>query len=62
MVPPGSILYNLEQLGGPSYAEAFLRIGAALQVWDYSLHNIATWNVMRCPLRPSTFLWDIYRN
>ncbi len=52
MVPPGSILYNLEQLGGPSLPKHFYELARRCQVWDYSLHNIATWNVMRCPTPP----------
>jgi SAM-dependent methyltransferase len=52
MVPPGSILYNLEQLGSPSLPKQFYELGIRHQVWDYSPHNIKTWSVMRCPHPP----------
>ncbi len=52
MVPPGSILYNLEQLGGPSLPKHFYELARLCTVWDYSLNNIKTWNVMRCASAP----------
>ncbi len=52
LVPTGSILYNLEQLGGPSLPKHFYELGRHCQVWDYSLQNIETWKVMRCALPP----------
>ena len=50
-VPPGSILYNLEQLGGANLAPAYYELAAQHQVWDYSLHNIVRWRGLKC-LRP----------
>jgi hypothetical protein len=52
MLPPGSILYNLEQLGGPSLPEQFYEVAVKHRVWDYSLENIATWNGMKCAFPP----------
>jgi SAM-dependent methyltransferase len=52
MVPAGSILYNLEQLGGPTLPKHFYELGMRHQVWDYSLRNLETWNVLRCGLTP----------
>lgn len=52
LVPRGSILYNLEQLGGPSLPKHFYELARRCQVWDYSLHNIDTWKVMRCAFPP----------
>lgn len=52
IVPPGSIVYNLEQLGGPSLPKHFYELGIRHQVWDYSPHNIKTWEVLRCACPP----------
>jgi SAM-dependent methyltransferase len=52
MVPPGSILYNLEQLGGPSLPQQFYEVARRHRVWDYSLQNIKTWNIMKCACPP----------
>ena len=52
MVLPGSILYNLEQLGGPALPKHFYELGIRHQVWDYSLRNLKTWSVLRCAFPP----------
>jgi SAM-dependent methyltransferase len=52
MVPPGSILYNLEQLGGPSLPKHFYELALRQQVWDYSWRNIKQWNAMNCACPP----------
>ena len=52
MLPLGSILYNLEQLGGPSLPKQFYEVAMKHRVWDYSLKNIETWNVMKCAYPP----------
>jgi SAM-dependent methyltransferase len=52
LVPRGSVLYNLEQLGGPSLPKHFYELARRCQVWDYSRHNIDTWNVMKCASAP----------
>lgn len=52
IIPAGSILYNLEQLGGPSLPKHFYEVARRCQVWDYSLNNIKMWNVMRCACPP----------
>ncbi len=52
IVPPGSIVYNLEQLGGPSLPKHYYELGIRHQVWDYSLHNLKTWEVLRCARPP----------
>ena len=51
IVPPGSILYNLEQLGGANLSAAYYDLAVRHQVWDYSLRNIEKWKTMKC-LRP----------
>jgi len=52
MVPPGSILYNLEQLGGPNLPQHFYELASRLQVWDYCRQNIEKWNSMGCGCPP----------
>ena len=52
MVPPGSILYNLEQLGGPNLPSHFYELALRLQVWEYSRQNIQKWNGMSCGCPP----------
>jgi SAM-dependent methyltransferase len=52
LLPFGSILYNLEQLGGPSLPKQFYEVAVKHQMWDYSLKNIDTWNVMKCAYLP----------
>src|SRR5208283_4879447 len=52
MVPPGSILYNLEQLGGPNLSKHFYELALRLQVWDYSRQNIEKWKAMGCGCPP----------
>jgi len=52
MVPPGSILYNLEQLGGPSLPKQFYELALRQKVWDYSRQNIKKWSAMNCACQP----------
>jgi SAM-dependent methyltransferase len=52
MVPPGSIVYNLEQLGGPSLPKQFYELALRQQVWDYSQQNIKKWKAMNCTGSP----------
>jgi SAM-dependent methyltransferase len=52
LLPPGSILYNLEQLGGPNLPKQFYEVAVKHRVWDYSLQNIKTWDVMKCAYPP----------
>ena len=51
IVPAGSILYNLEQLGGANLSAAYYELAARHQVWDYSLRNLEKWKTMNS-LRP----------
>jgi len=52
MVPPGSVLYNLEQLGGPNLPQTYYDLACQHQVWDYSLQNIEKWKAMSCAHHP----------
>ena len=51
-VPPGSILYNLEQIGGPSLPAQFYELAFRRSVWDYSLQNIKKWEALSGDCRP----------
>jgi len=42
-IPQGSIIYNLEQLGGPLLKRAYYEIATCRQIWDYDLRNIEYW-------------------
>ena len=46
LVPPGSIVYNLEQLGGPNLPPTYYDLACQHQVWDYSLRNLEKWRSM----------------
>jgi len=48
IVPPGSILYNLEQIGGANLSPAYYELASRHQVWDYSPRNIEKWKAMKC--------------
>ena len=52
MVPPGSIIYNLEQLGGPNLAKSYYQLACKRQIWDYSLQNIEKWKTLACSSMP----------
>jgi hypothetical protein len=51
IVPAGSILYNLEQLGRANLSWAFYELARRHQVWDYSLRNMEKWRIVSS-LRP----------
>jgi hypothetical protein len=52
LVPSGSILYNLEQLGGCELPRAYYDLATRHQIWDYSLRNLEKWRAMNCVLPP----------
>jgi hypothetical protein len=48
--PPGTIVYNFEQLAGldpDALKPAYLVAARRLHVWDYSEHNLPTWERLR---------------
>lgn len=51
-LPPGTILYNLEQLGSPHLREAYYALAERYQIWDYSPVNLALWQQRRCLFPP----------
>jgi SAM-dependent methyltransferase len=42
-IPAGSVVYNLEQLGGPSLPTHFYELAHRYRVWDYSPQNLEQW-------------------
>jgi hypothetical protein len=51
-IPPGSIIYNLEQLGSAHLEDFYYELAGRYQIWDYSPVNIARWKERRCVLPP----------
>ncbi len=47
-VPPSTIFYNLEQLGGAVLPDWYLRLAAKYRIWDYSPLNLARWREVEC--------------
>ena len=43
---PGSIVYNLEQLGGASLPRWYMQMASRLQIWDYSRINLEHWRAV----------------
>ena len=52
-LPPGSVIYNLEQLGGPSLPETYYNLATQHEIWDYSRQNIDKWKTMNCKYKPN---------
>jgi SAM-dependent methyltransferase len=52
ILPPGSIIYNLEQLGGAQLKPAYYELAARRQIWDYDLRNIEHWKRLNCAYSP----------
>lgn len=51
-VPPGSILYNLEQIGSAQLQPAYYELARQHQIWDYDVSNLEKWNAMNCSYAP----------
>ena len=51
-IPAGSIIYNLEQLGGAQLQTAYYALAGRHQIWDYDLRNIAKWKTLNCAYPP----------
>ncbi len=52
LVPPGSVIYNLEQLEGYNLSPAYFEVASHHQVWDYSQENVERWKTMNCAFPP----------
>jgi Macrocin-O-methyltransferase (TylF) len=48
LLPPGSIIYNLEQLGAARLSDNYYALAKRYQIWDYSPFNIERWNQIDC--------------
>ncbi|GGH02839.1 glycosyltransferase family 1 protein [Silvibacterium dinghuense] len=53
LLPPGTIVYNLEQLGAPYLKEHFYGLACRCRIWDYSPLNLALWMQRRCAQPPT---------
>jgi SAM-dependent methyltransferase len=42
-IPRGSVIYNLEQLGGAQLRPAYYQLAARHPIWDYDQRNIEQW-------------------
>jgi len=51
-VPSGSIIYNLEQIGGAQLNPAYYALAKQHQIWDYDVANIEKWNTLGCSYKP----------
>lgn len=52
LLPSGTIVYNLEQLGSAHLSEAYLRLSENHWIWDYSPLNLARWQERKCLYPP----------
>ncbi len=51
-IPTGSIIYNLEQIGGAKLPPGFYELASRYQIWDYSPLNIEQWRKINCVSSP----------
>lgn len=51
-IPQGSIIHNLEQLGGAQLKPAYYELAARHRIWDYDQRNIEHWNQFHCAYEP----------
>lgn len=52
LIPSGSIIYNLEQLGGPQLPPGYYELARQHQIWDYDPRNIEKWKSLGCVRNP----------
>jgi SAM-dependent methyltransferase len=52
IIPRGSIIYNLEQLGGAQLNPAYYQLATSHRIWDYDLRNIEHWKQFKCAYAP----------
>jgi SAM-dependent methyltransferase len=52
LIPQGSVIYNLEQLGGAQLKPAYYQLAVRYRIWDYDLRNIAHWKQFACAYAP----------
>jgi SAM-dependent methyltransferase len=51
-IPRGSVIYNLEQIGGANLPGTYYDLSARHQIWDYSELNIKRWAQLGCASPP----------
>ena len=52
LIPSGSVIYNLEQLGGAELQPAYYELARQHQIWDYDQRNIEKWKNLGCARVP----------
>jgi SAM-dependent methyltransferase len=52
IIPPGSIVYNLEQMGRGDLPRSSHELAARHQIWDYCQGNLDIWKRMPCAFSP----------
>jgi hypothetical protein len=52
IIPPGSVVYNLEPLDDPNLPEHYFDLARQYVLWDYSLQNLEKWKTMQCVYTP----------
>jgi Macrocin-O-methyltransferase (TylF) len=52
LLPAGSVIYNLEQLGAAPLSANYLDLAKRFKIWDYSPLNIVKWNEVGCSSPP----------
>ncbi|HTR22434.1 MAG TPA: hypothetical protein VMI10_00500 [Terriglobales bacterium] len=52
LIPPNSIIYNMEQLGSATLSEAYYQLAQRYPIWDYSPLNIEKWGERQCAHPP----------
>lgn len=48
IIPPGSVVYNLESLDDPDLPQHYCDLARQYVLWDYSLQNLEKWKTMQC--------------
>lgn len=51
-IPPGSIIYNLEQLGSSHLKPFYYELSERYQIWDYNRTNLEQWRSRTCRYSP----------
>ena len=51
-LPPGSIIYNLEQLEGAQLKPEYYDLATSHRIWDYDVKNLDTWRTRNCRYNP----------
>jgi SAM-dependent methyltransferase len=51
-IPAGSIIYNLEQMGGAPLRAEYTALASRHRIWDYDARHIAFWKSLNCAFEP----------